>query len=82
MPETNWTEVTEFFNGVIDEVPKDFYPSDDGALRVAVYSSKFDQTLTVKIPGRNVEEFLKGLGLFEAEVHRGTFVIQDWRDKY
>lgn len=77
MPKTNWHEVTEFFNGVIDEVPKDFYPSDDGALMVAVYSSKFDQTLTVKIPGRNVEDFMKGLGLFEADVQRGRFVIED-----
>ncbi len=77
MVDTNWKDVTDFFNGVIGEIPDPGLGIRYGELEVAVYSEEFEQTLTVIIPGRKVEDFMKQLPLFEAEVHRGTFVIED-----
>ena len=82
MADTNWEEVTDFINGVICEVPdKSEVPTGHGDLKVAIYSNEFDQTLTVTVPASFVEDFMKRLNLFDAEVHRGTFQIVDWRDK-
>ena len=81
MADTNWEEVTDFINGVIYEVPdKSEVPTGHGDLKVATYSNEFDQTLTVTVPASFVEDFMKRLNLFDAEVHRGTFQIVDWRD--
>lgn len=83
MTDTDWAAVTYFFNGVITE-SKDVPPSSKngtGDLKVALYSNDFDQTMTVTVPASRVEDFMKHLQLFDAEVHRGTFQIVDWRDK-
>lgn len=82
MPDTNWKEVSDFFNGVIEEAADPSQGIEDSKLKIAVYSQAFGQTLTVTIPGRKVDDFMKQLSLFDAEVHRGSFVIEDWRNKY
>lgn len=79
---TDWDAVSSFFNGVIEEAKDPVFGSDAGDLKVAIYSNDYDQTLTVKIPAQLVDDFMKRLNLFDAEVHRGTFEIVDWRDKH
>lgn len=80
MADTNWEEVTDFFNGVIAEADDPGYHDHTHDLKVAIYSNDYDQTLTVTVPAQRVEDFMKHLNLFDAEVHRGTFKIVDWRD--
>ena len=62
MADVNWSEVTELFNGFIEE---------DTNLEVRVYSPAFDQALEVVIPERNVEDFMKALPLFEVKITNG-----------
>lgn len=82
MADTNWKEVTDFFNGVIEDAEEDVPNLGiENSLKIAVYSRDYDQTLTVTVPGRKVEDFMKNLPMFDAEVHRGTFELVDWRDK-
>lgn len=79
---TDWKVVSDFFNGVIEEAKSPTYGSNEHDLKVAVYSNDYDQTLTITVPAARVEDFMKHLNLFDAEVHRGTFEIVDWRDKH
>lgn len=58
----NWAELTQIFNGFIEE---------DGHLEVRVYHPAFDQGVEVVVPPNMREEFMKRLPLFEAEVSNG-----------
>lgn len=57
--ETDWTKVSIFFNEAINE---------KAPLQVDVSSGDLGQTLYVQIPSLKVEDFMKSLPLFEAEV--------------
>lgn len=69
---TDWTEVTRFFNSVIEESTDNKLSVDQTLLRVQIYSPALDQTLNVTIPSRKVDDFMKNLPLFEARVWNGT----------
>lgn len=69
--ETNWEEVTRFFNGVISEAEGfEGYDKTHG-VRVSVYSPALGQTLEVSVPARSVEDLMKNLPLFEAQLYSG-----------
>jgi hypothetical protein len=66
MPDVDWTEVTKFFNGVIEEV--DLGDPEESKLEVYVYSRALGKTLKVVIPNRLIESFMKHLPMYEAQV--------------
>jgi hypothetical protein len=74
MVSTDWTKVSNFFNGVIEEATDPTLTEEETQLEVAVYSPNRDETLTVVIPTRKVDDFMKNLTLYEAFVENG-----DWR---
>ncbi len=67
----DWEKITNFFNGVIEEANVEV-DSRDVQLEVDVYSPVWGETLSVVIPARLVEDFMKHLPLFEAEVSSGS----------
>lgn len=69
---TDWEAVTKFFNAVIEESRDPVTPEDENCLKLTVYSPQVDQTMTVTVPTRKVEDFMKNLGLFDAVVYNGT----------
>lgn len=59
MDTTDWARVTAFFNEVI---------ANRVSVEVTVKSDLRGETLTVKVPNRMTEDFMKNLPLFEAQV--------------
>lgn len=68
--ETDWTAVTNFFNGV-SEVTNENLGEATSSLRVAVYSPALERTLEVSVPTRSVENFMRNLPMYEAEIYSG-----------
>lgn len=65
---TNWSEVTKFFNESIDEANGIPMPDSSNDLEITIFSPALDRTLRVIVPARKVEDFMKNLPLFEANV--------------
>lgn len=63
MDTTDWTKVTELFNGFIDE---------GNPLQVRVYSPDYDEALEVTIPHNKVRYFMERLPLFDAVTTTGS----------
>lgn len=66
--QTDWEAVTRFFNGTMEAARKGH---NTAHLMVSVYSDIFDKTLTVVIPEARVDDFMKHLPTFEAQVTEG-----------
>lgn len=66
---TNWSAVTNFFDSVIEEAAEPIIDSSND-LVVWVYSPALDQRLSVVVPRRSVEDFMKRLPLYEAHIER------------
>lgn len=60
--EIDWEELTDYFNGFIEE---------DGHLEVRAYSPAYDEAIEVVIPERLKEDFMKRLPLFKAKISKG-----------
>lgn len=66
----NWALVSAVYNGIIEESREhDAETAKDNIIQAHLYSPMFDQTLKVIVPTDRVEEFMKRLGLWEAEVY-------------
>lgn len=67
----DWSKITEFFNGVIEESKNATLDESSIQLEIHIYSKAFDETMRVVVPSDRVEEFMKRLGLWEARVYKG-----------
>lgn len=78
---TDWDAVTKVFNGIIEQ---------GDSVRVTIYSETLQKTLTVVLPDRYVEDFMKRLPLFEAQAWNSKEFCtscngpydDDWLQKY
>lgn len=69
--DTDWKGVTAFFNDVIDQAARSPHDDLNAGLRVQVFSPILLKTIEVSVPARSVEDFMKVLPLFEAELYGG-----------
>lgn len=68
---TDWTDVTNFLNGVIEEASVPTLAEKEVQLELHIFSLALGQTMKVVVPSNRVEDFMKNLGLWEAEVYPG-----------